>query len=297
MINFSPKPWKEYSESLPWVCGLMTFNSEMTIYETLKFANKMFDFIIISDDGSTDATVTEVKRFISDFNCRNIEFHDVSKWDPIPSLRIEKDHGLSTKDVSKTISKARLKNFYISKNKLPHSIYFALEDDVIVDYELKGKIKEKIQNWKEPMTDCEYFNVANMINKKWLRLGNPDPHMKRRKLYENSGDWTFACWYSSGFLTVAPDPGYPYGPCLFPWLEKNQIGKKGQNIDPPYGYHFLYYRKNRNGFVLEDGLKRIKKLSDANDSFINKRIIEEVSFKVDVNLKINGNVSTLVINE
>ena len=295
MTLFKPTQWKEYSKELPWICGLMTYNSEMTIYETFRFANKMFDYIIVTDDGSTDATIKEIERFISDYNCKNILGMSVADWDPIPSLKVGKDHGVSNAPVTKTISKARLKNFEISKRNFPHSIYFALEDDVIVDIKMKDKISNKISIWEDPLDDCEYFNVVNIINKDWLRLSNPDPAMIRRKSYDNSGDWTFACWYTSGNLNVVPDPGVPYGPCLWPWIEKNQIGKKGKNTDSPYGYHFLYYRKNRDGFVLEDGTKRIINIKECNDSNLNTKLIDKVNFKTNIEVKISNDVSTLKV--
>ena len=297
MIEFNPEPWEKYSKKLPWVCGLMTYNSEMTIYGTLKYASKMFDAIIITDDGSTDETFEEVKRFQLENDFKNIFYLNVKDWDPIPTLKVKKDHGSSYAPVTKTISKARIKNFMICKDKIPHSIYFALEDDVIVDPSLKNSIKKKISLWKEPQTDCEFFNVVNMINKDWLRLSNPDPNMKRRKSYENAGDWTYVCWYTSGKLTVGPDPGHPYGPCLFPWLHKNQIHKKGQNNDYPYGYHFLYYRKNRNGFNLEDKLKRIKNICDLDDDHLNYSLINDIEFKSNISVEIKDQNAILRIKE
>lgn len=298
MNQFTPKNWKEYSATLPWVCGLMTYNSELTIYETLRFATKMFDVILITDDGSTDQTQSETIRFLKDSqeinNCKIITL-DVAKWDPLPHLKVAKDHGISSAPVSKTISKARMKNFFEAKKRYPHSIYFALEDDVIVDYTKKNLIREQISSWKEPLTDCEYFNVINMINKEWLRLSNPDPMgiMKRRKSYDNAGDWTFACWYTLGKNTVVPDPGFPYGPCLDPWLEKNQLGKKGKNCHPPFGYHFLYYRQNRIGFVLEDGTKRILELEKSEDNEINYDLVNEINFRRNMSMAIENGSATL----
>ena len=44
--------WKIKSRKLPWVCGLKTYNSDPTVYACLQSAHKLFDAIVITDDGS-----------------------------------------------------------------------------------------------------------------------------------------------------------------------------------------------------------------------------------------------------
>ena len=117
--------------------------------------------------------------------------------------------------------------------------------------------------------------------------------MNRRKLYENAGDWTFCCFWLGGNLSIGPDPVYPWGACLFPWLPKNQLSKKGQDNLEPFGLHLIYYRENRDGFVLEEGMKRVAKISNLNDNNINTKVLEDLNNKVT--LKVDTSTGKLSI--
>jgi glycosyltransferase involved in cell wall biosynthesis len=290
--------WKTKSRQLPWICGLKTYNSDPTIYACLQAAYKLFDEILITDDGSTDRTLEEVERFSSDFPEANIGFCPVGDWDPIPELSMERDHGgdkaVGSHPLHKSHAKSQIKNWATVKRYFPESIYFSLEDDVLLYPDIKERIQKRIEAWEDPMTDCEYFNTIFIINDKHVRLANPDAGMRRRTDYENAGDWTFACFYTSSHLTVGPDPVNPWGACMFPWLQKNQCGKKGQDNSPPFALHMIYFRRSRDGFNLEDGWKRVGKIADLNDNFVDTKIMGEYDLKI--NVKINNDASLSIVD-
>jgi glycosyltransferase involved in cell wall biosynthesis len=290
--------WKSHSRTLPWVCGLKTYNSGPTVYACLQAAAHTFNQIIITDDGSKDETHEEIKRFCDDYPNVKVSFFDASEWDPIPDLEVKRDHG-SGKQVkehptNKSHTKAQIKNWLVCKENFPESIYFSLEDDVLLYPNIKERVQSRIERWSDPETDCEYFNTVFIINKEYVRLCQPDPGMRRRKNYENSGDWTFACFYTSGKITVGPDPVNPWGACMYPWLQKNQCGKKGQDDETPFGLHLLYFRRSRDGFELEGGWERVAAVKDLDDEFINTDIMEKYQLKID--LEINKDASLSVID-
>lgn len=291
--------WKQKSRALPWVCGLKTYNSEPTVYACLESAYQTFDKIIITDDGSKDRTLDEVKRFIADHPGVDLRYIDVSEWDPIPELSMKRDHGsdeaVSSHPLHKSHAKGQIKNWYTCKQFLAESIYFSLEDDVLLYPDIKERIQERIENWNDPQTDCEYFNTVFIVNKDNVRLATPDPGMNRRKNYENAGDWTFACFYTNGEITVGPDPVHPWGACMFPWLQKNQCGKKGQDNTPPFGLHLMYYRRSRDGFELEEKWKRVGPIKDLEDEFVSTEIMEKYQLKID--LEITENATLKVIDK
>lgn len=288
--------WKQRCKNIPWVCCIKTYNSGPTIYSCLKHASKTFKYIIITDDGSTDETLSEVKRYIQK-NENNIEIScfDVSNWDPLPSLKIKRDHGnaksIDMHPITKTHSKAQIKSLEVCKKLYPESIYFSLEDDVILYEDIKDRILERVSAWEEPDTDCEYFNVANVINENYVRIGLNHSGMQRRKLYENAGDWTFCCIKTSGNISFGPDPVNPWGACMYPWLPKNQTGKKGQDIDLPYGNHLLYYRRSRDQSYIEDK-DRISTFEELGDKAINNDCFLQNDFLIDLNVeKETGKIS------
>jgi glycosyltransferase involved in cell wall biosynthesis len=292
------KEWIQYCATVPWVCCIKTYNSGPTIYACLKHAAKTFKHIVVTDDGSTDETLAEVKRY-SDENPgpTKISYYDVAEWDPIPSLILKRDHGntIDTHPVTKTHSKAQIKSLEVCRNIYPESLYFSLEDDVILYDNIRDRIFDRISRWSDPDTDCEYFNLANIINREYVRVGIHNPGMKRRKLYENAGDWTFCCIKTSGKISFGPDPVNPWGACMYPWLAKNQTGKKGQDMDLPYGNHLIYYRRTRDGFKIEDSKNRVVTFHEIADDNINNDCFLQDDFLIDLKVeKLTGRIS---INE
>jgi glycosyltransferase involved in cell wall biosynthesis len=290
--------WKQYCRTVPWVCCIKTYNSGPTIYSCLRHAAKIFDHIIVTDDGSTDETSKEVERYRRQSQeSVKISYIDVSEWDPIPSLKLKRDHGntIDTHPVSKTHSKAQIKSLEVCRNLYPESIYFSLEDDVMLYDGIKDRILDRISAWEEPDTDCEYFNLVNVVNRKYVRVGLQNPGMKRRKLYENAGDWTFCCIKTSGEIRFGPDPINPWGACMYPWLPKNQTEKKGQDMDLPYGNHLIYYRRSRDGFNIEDSKNRVVSFENIGDENINSNCFLQDDFLID--LKVEKETGKISIDE
>jgi len=284
--------WEDKVENIEWVCGVKTYNSGPTVYACLQAAAKTFKNIIVTDDGSKDETHDEIKRFIDNYPDINVKAFNVDVWDPIPDLVMKRDHGntVDSHPTNKSHTKAQIKNYEICKKQFPDAIYFSLEDDVILYKDIKERIKERLKQWSDPSTDCEYFNVANMVNEEYMHIGKNHPGMKRRKLYENAGDWTFCCIWTGGEIKIGPDPGFPWGACMFPWLPKNQTGKKGQDTDLPYGNHLLYYRRTRAGYVLPDRLRSMITYKQINDPALSNECFKEYEFNICVSADINTGV-------
>ena len=126
--------WEELGRKFPLICGLKTLNAELTIYACLQQAYKQFDYVVITDDGSTDNTMKMIEKCVNDFNIRNVSVIDVSNWDPMPDQVIEKregDHHV-TRPAGQTHAKAQFKNYEVVKKNFPNAIYVSLEDDVIL---------------------------------------------------------------------------------------------------------------------------------------------------------------------
>jgi glycosyltransferase involved in cell wall biosynthesis len=286
--------WPEYSKNLTWVCGIKSFNSGPTIYACLQAASKNFNNIIVTDDGSKDETFKEIEKFCSDYPDVNVKAFDVDLWDPLPDQILERDHGNTAKShpKNKSHTKSQIKNFLTCKKYFPDGMYFSLEDDVILFEGIRERLNSRIEKWKEPRTDTEFFNLINTVNKDYVRIGLDHKGMNRRKLYENSGDWTFACFWLGGDLQVGPDPVNPWGACLFPWLPKNQSGKKGQDVDYPYGLHLTYYRRTRDDFLIEEGMKRIGNVEEIKkeDSCLDTSLMSKLKFKIKLLLNEEGRI-------
>ena len=285
--------WPEIVRKIPMVCGLKTFNAELTIYACLKQAYKQFDWILVTDDGSTDRTLEMMKKCIEDYSISNITILDVSQMDPWPDQQIDKrdgDHHVIRED-GKTHAKAQAKNYALVKHHFPNSLYVSLEDDVIIYDNARARIFNRVAEWKEPLTDCEYFNVTTAISKTHTieaiyndQPGVPIPGMNFRKLHDNAGDYTLAAWWTGGEIEVGPDPNYPFGACLFPWLPKNQMGKKGQCADKPFGFHMVNYRNNKIGHEYGKGYIGIKKFAELNDKDIDTSVLENSWFPKTIEL-------------
>lgn len=260
--------WPELCRKFPLVCGLKTLNAEMTIYACLQQAYKLFDHVVITDDGSEDKTMEMIKNCISDFDIRNVSIFDVSQYDPWPDQVIEKkegDHHIPRKS-GKTHAKAQWKNFAAVKQVAKNCIYVSLEDDVIVFDNIRQRIYDRISKWDDPYTDCEFFNVSSIVDDdhvlRAIYQGKPLPGINQRELYDNAGDWTLAAIWTGSDLQIGPDPVYAFGGCIYPWLPKNQIGKKGQDNTMPFGFHLLNYRSSKEGFEYKLDDPGLTKISD-----------------------------------
>ena len=104
--------WPELCRKIPLICGLKILNAELTIYACLQQAYKIFDHVVITDDGSDDTTLEMIKKCIKDYDIRNVSIFNVSDYDPWPDQVIEKkedDHHIPRK-AGKTHAKAQWKN-------------------------------------------------------------------------------------------------------------------------------------------------------------------------------------------
>lgn len=264
--------WQEYARKLPLICGLKTLNAELTIYSVLSQAYKQFDFIIITDDGSTDGTKEEIQRCCRDFGIKNIAFVDVSQinpWDDQDIKKREGDHHVP-RPGGKTHAKAQWKSYEFVKRNFPNSLYVSLEDDVILEDNIRWRIYDRISQWSDPFTDCEFFNVTSAIDEEHVLLGcladgSPLPGIVQRKLYNNGGDWTLSAIWTNSDLTIGPDPLYPFGACIYPWMAKNQTGKKGQDGNKSFGFHMINYRTTKIGLEYDAKVPGVFKISDMTD--------------------------------
>lgn len=297
--------WPEICRKFPLVCGLKTFNGELTVYAALKQAYKQFDFVIITDDGSTDATREEILKCIEDHQIRNVALLDVSNinpWDDDASVKREGDHHIP-RPGDKTHAKAQWKSYQFVKQNFPNSIFVSLEDDVILEENVRWRVYERISKWKDPFTDCEFFNVTSVIDDDHVLLGchhdgSKLPGIVQRRLYNNGGDWTFAAIWTGGDLNIGPDPMYPFGACIFPWLPKNQMGKKGQDGEKSHGFHMLNYRATKDGFEYDaevPGVCRISELS-GDEGEADWDLIKRSRFRKRVRLERQGSKYVQVIS-
>ena len=284
--------WPELCRKFPIICGIKTFNAELTVYATIQQAYKQFDWLVVTDDGSTDDTMKMIQKCIDDFEIKNIEVYEVGDHDPWPEQKVEKregDHHI-IRHGEKTAAKACFKNWFITKKKYPNCFYLGLEDDVILFDNVRQRIYDRISRWSDPFTDCEYFNVSSVVDRDHVLLalhnGQPLQGIKQRELYDNAGDWTCALFWNAGEIQIGPDPVYPFGACMFPWLQKNQLGKKGQDTSMPFGFHMINYRKSKVGFtydINDPGLKRIEELRDTGAG-VEFSILDKVWFPQKIKL-------------
>ena len=289
--------WKELCTQVPLICGINTFNNELTIYACLEQAVKNFHKEIVFDDGSTDNTFRYINKFIEDKNPNNLMVLSVDHIDPWPDQVIEKDHGPGVGTVmkkNKTHAKSKAKAYEIIKANFPTAIYVSLESDVICHNDITGRIYERISRWEDPFTDCEFFNVVMTIDKEWVRAVTDSEEfpvtpvgIRQRRIYDHPGDWTLSCHATFGDLTIGPDPSFPYGACLLPWLEKNQCGKKGQDNEPPFGFHMYSYNNNSHEANLSESL--VYEIKDLKDPSVQFHVLQDVwfpkVFKLDENRK------------
>jgi hypothetical protein len=260
--------WGELCRKFPLVCGLKTFNGELTVYSALKQAYKQFDFVVITDDGSTDGTLEEIRKCVEDYQIKNvavIDVREINPWDDNANEKREGDHHIPRPD-AKTHAKAQWKSYQIVKQNFPNSIFVSLEDDVILEENVRWRVYDRISRWSDPFTDCEFFNVTSVIDDEHVLLGCHADGTKlkgivQRRLYNNGGDWTFSAIWTGSDLQIGPDPMYPFGACIYPWLPKNQMGKKGQDGERSHGFHMLNYRASRDGYEYDAGVPGVCKIS------------------------------------
>jgi len=278
--------WQKKCYEIPLVCAINTFNNELTIYACLQQAHGQFDKIIVVDDGSKDRTIAFIRKFCKDFNV-DIPVIDVSSWDPWPDQKIERDHGKDKGKIiesGKTHAKSKFKSWAIVKKNFPNSIYVSLEADVILCNSIRERMYKRISKWDDPLSDCEFFNVVFTIDSDYVRpvcasetdIDKKLEGIKQRKIYDQPGDWTFACFYTGGNLKVGPDPVWPYGACLFPWSQKNQCEKKGQDVDIPYGFHLYNYNNKSTDSDFSKSL--ILAIKDIDDKDVDWLILKKVWF-------------------
>lgn len=264
--------WSKISKNLPLVCGLKTFGGELTVYASLLQAARQFDHVVVTDDGSKDNTLEEVTACIKDNNLANVTVYNVGDFNPWvdnAGLKREGDHHI-TRENGKTHAKSQWKSYEIVKKTFPGCIFISLEDDVIIENNVRTRVIERISKWQDPYTDCEFFNVSSIIDDDHVLLGCKLDGSKldgivQRRLYNNGGDWTLAAIWTGGELQIGPDPLYPFGACIFPWLPKNQLGKKGQDGERSFGFHMINYRTTKNLFEYDANVRGVCKIGDLVD--------------------------------
>jgi glycosyltransferase involved in cell wall biosynthesis len=290
--------WKEFSKSAPWVATVQTYNNDWTVYACLQQACKQFDIILVVDDGSNDKTMLEVDRFIRREKPNNLHCFDLSSFDPWPDLKAPKREWM--KEVTnKTQSKSKFKAHNIAKQFCPQGLWVSLESDVIVCNDARQRMQKRISEWEDPHNDCEFFNVVMTIDPWHVRSVSDSETeyikpagIKHRKEYDHPGDWCLATSWLGGNLKISPDPEFPYGPCFDPWIQKNQIGKKGQDDSLPFGFHMLSYRELESDITYVD--RRCLKISEIKDNEVDWDLLHRVRFPVIA--KLNNNLKREILS-
>lgn len=289
------KNWPNICRKIPLVCGINSYNNELTIYACLRQAVKNFHEVIVFDDGSTDKTFKYIDKFIEDFSPKNLKIMSVDHIDPWPDQIIKKDHGPGEGILmKKTHAKSKRKSHEIIKSNYPNSFYVSLEADVICFDGITSRIYERISKWDDPLNDVEFFNVIMTIDQDNFRAVTSSEDnwvtpsgIKQRGPCDHPGDWTLACFWNAGNTYISPDPSFPYGACSFPWSEKVQNYKKGKDVDNPYGFHMLSYNNSSLDVDYKDKLTYTRQ--ELNDNFIDYNTLRSSWFpktlKLDENKK------------
>jgi glycosyltransferase involved in cell wall biosynthesis len=284
--------WETFSKSTPWIATIQTYNNDWTIYACLQQACKQFEHVVIVDDGSNDKTMLEIDRFIRREKPKSLHVFDVSSLDPWPELKAPKREWMS-EVTSKTQSKSKFKTYTVAKQLAPQLLWVSIESDVILSDDARLRMVDRVSKWKEPETDCEFFNLVMTIDPWHVRsvskseetYEKPDG-IKHRREYDHPGDWGLAMSWLGGKLTPGPDPSFPYGPCYLPWMHKNQVGKKGQDDTAPFGFHMLSYRESEANVTYEG--RRFMKIKDLEDKEVDWSLLERVRFPVVSSLNASG---------
>ncbi len=286
--------WENLCTNFPLVCGINTYNNELTIYACLQQAIKNFHKVIVFDDGSTDRTFKFINKFIEDFEPKNLIVMSVDHIDPWPDQQIEKDHGPNEGVVmQKTHAKSKKKAHDIVKQNFPNAFYVSLEADVICFDNITRRIYERISRWDDPIGDVEFFNVVMTIDRENFRAVTDSETewvipkgTKQRAPCDHPGDWTLACFWNGGHTQIGPDPDFPYGACTYPWSLKNQTKKKGQDTDNPFGFHMYNY--NNNSLEIDISGSLTYTFEELSDPTIDINTLKRVWFPKELRIDKNG---------
>jgi hypothetical protein len=274
--------WPQFCEKSQWVATVQTYNNDLTVYACLQQACKQFEHVLVVDDGSTDMTMQEVDRFIRREKPSSLHVFDLSRVDPWPELKAPRREGDET-HLTKTISKSKKKTYDIAKQLCGNLIWVSIESDVVICDDARSRMVDRISKWSDPQTDVEFFNVVMTIDPWHVRSVSkseneyikPDGITQRRE-YDHPGDWTLHASWLGGKMSIVPDSAFPYHACYSPWLEKNQLQKKGQDVDLPYGFHMLSYRESCINESYEG--RRYHKISSLDDKDVDWDLLHRVRF-------------------
>lgn len=284
--------WNEFTRSAPWIATVQTCNNDWTVYACLQQVCKQFDHVLVIDDGSTDRTLLEVDRFIRREKPKSLHVIDASWFDPWPDLKAPKREWMA-ESTTKTQSKSKFKAYTIAKQLAPQLLWVSIESDVIIFDDARIRMTDRVSKWEDPETDCDFFNLVmsidpwhvRSVSKSEEKYEKPDG-IKHRKEYDHPGDWGLAISWLGGKLSPGPDPSFPYGPCFSPWLEKNQLGKKGQDTSAPFGFHLLSYRDSEKDITYEN--RRYLDISSINDPEVDWNLLHRVRLPVLATLDEKG---------
>ena len=207
-------------------------------------------------------------------------------------LKAPKSEWMSDQN-TKTQSKSKFKAYTIAKQLAPQLLWVSIESDIILADDARSRMIERISSWSEPETDCDFFNLVMTIDPWHVRsmskfedrYEKPDG-IRHRREYDYPGDWGLTVSWLGGKLVPGADPTFPYKPWFLPWMQKNQVGKKGQDDSAPFGFHMLSYRDSEKE-TSYDG-RRYLKISDTNDSEVNWNLLHSVRFPVIAKIDESG---------
>ena len=251
--------WSNYCERLPLVAVIGLVNEWMTIYACLQQAIKVFDNILVVGDNADKKTIEYFERFTQDHGSMaqgRIQFVELSNFDPWPWISLyDPDNSTykSAKDLpKKSQSKADYKRIALAKTMFGNSIVCSLHSDIIVFDDTGKRISERMSNIDNPFFDSEWFSMITLYDRQNAKTylskdsspGNlkKDPNLTQRTLYDYPGDWGLMSMYGSSLLIPGPDPLYGHYGCLWPWSQKTQCQKKGQDSSFPHAIHLEYIR-------------------------------------------------------
>mgnify|MGYP001283375396 CR=1 FL=1 len=72
--------WGEFYNRFPLVCGINTYNNELTIYACLQQAVKNFHVVMVFDDGSTDNTIEMLETNKWPFPLKWVDTQETNKY-------------------------------------------------------------------------------------------------------------------------------------------------------------------------------------------------------------------------
>jgi hypothetical protein len=250
--------WSNYCERLPLVAVIGLVNEWMTIYACLQQAIKVFDYIIIANDGADSKTLEFLHRFMIDHQIQSsgkIQIIDLSEVDPWPWLSFY-DASLNYSDPKELPKnchgKSTFKRMTLAKSMYINSLICSTHSDIVIFDDTRERIFERMKKIDNPLFDSEWFSMITLYDMKNAKtyLSNDstpnnlkkDPNLNQRTVYDYPGDWGLMSMYGSSLLTPGPDPLHPHFDCLWPWSRKTQCEKKGQDNSEPHAVHLEYIR-------------------------------------------------------